>query len=191
MKLPVPEFKVLMLPVTVVMVVNTAVSAFKILVAKFPATVRLDAVVEASVEEPETVRFVPKIVCSAPVLATKLASVVDPSVDEPTVKKLAATRVPVFVDEPTLSVSRFPFCATKFASVVDASVVLPAVKFVATKFVLVPFVSVAFVADNDIGLRTPILKFVIVALVIVAFVPIALIKFDVDALVVDANNVAN
>lgn len=45
---------------------------------------------------------------NAAVLPVMFVTVVLPRVDEPVVKKFAATSVPVFVDEPTLSVSRFP-----------------------------------------------------------------------------------
>jgi hypothetical protein len=55
-----------------------------------------------------------------------------PRVDEPTVKKLAATSVPVFVEDPTRSDVRNPFCPMKLARVVEPSVVEPADKFVTT-----------------------------------------------------------
>lgn len=88
---------------------NVAVKAFNTLVAKFPVTVKLEAVVDAIVDDPDTVKFVPRIVCKAPIPATKFVSVVEPRVEEPTVKKFAATSVPVLVDEPVFNDNTFPF----------------------------------------------------------------------------------
>jgi hypothetical protein len=52
--------KLLVVPQRVVMVARTELRIFekKLLPARFPVTVKLLAVVEASVDEPETVRFV-------------------------------------------------------------------------------------------------------------------------------------
>jgi hypothetical protein len=89
--------------------VITAVMAFRIFVAKLPVTVRLLAVVEASVDEPEIIKLVANSCDKAPMFATKFVRVVLPRVDEPTVKKLAATSIPVFVDDPVLIVRTLAF----------------------------------------------------------------------------------
>lgn len=163
-KLPVPEF----------VIFELFVLAFN--VVKLPVT----AVIALAIN-----------VVNAPIPPVIFVTVVLPRVDEPVVKKLAATSVPVFVEDPTLSDVRAPFCATKFAIVVDASVVLPPVKFVTKNVVDVPFVRVALVAVKLVGLRVEILKFVIVALVSVALVPIRFVTLLVEAFDVDASTVVN
>jgi hypothetical protein len=85
-----------MLPTVAVNVLTTAVTAFRMLVPKFPVTVRLLAVVLPIVEDPDTVRLVPNIVCIAPVCATKLVSVVDASVDDPDTARFVVLKVFTF-----------------------------------------------------------------------------------------------
>jgi hypothetical protein len=49
------------------------------------------------------------IVVKAAIAPVRLVTVVDPSVEDPMVKKLAATSIPVFVDDPVLIVRTLAF----------------------------------------------------------------------------------
>jgi hypothetical protein len=96
-------------------------------------------------------------------------TVVLPKVDEPVVKKLAATSVPVFVEEEDFSPVNAAFCPVIFVTVVDARVVEPAVKFVVLRFVEVEFVIVPLVELILVKDKFPAERVVMVALVIVEF----------------------
>ena len=67
--------------------------ALKTLAAKFPVTVKLDAVVEAIVDEPETVRLVKKPVAKAAIFPRIFVTVVDARVDEPETVRFVITEV--------------------------------------------------------------------------------------------------
>jgi hypothetical protein len=84
-KLPVPELSVPIFPVVPVRVPIIAVAALKIFVARLPVTVTLLAVVEASVDEPDTVRLVNRPVVKARIFPRMFETVVEASVDEPVV----------------------------------------------------------------------------------------------------------
>jgi hypothetical protein len=116
-KLPVPELSVAILPTVAVNVLTTAVTAFRMLVPKFPVTVRLLAVVLPIVEDPDTVRLVPNIVCIAPVCATKLVKVVDAKVELPDTARFVVLKVFTFK---TLA-PRFPV-TVRLLAVVEARV---------------------------------------------------------------------
>jgi hypothetical protein len=93
-------------------------------------------------------------------------NVEDAKVELPVVKKLAATSVPVFVDDPV------------FTSTAD--------KLVVEIFVLVEFVIVPLVALIFVRFTFPADKFVTVALVIVELVTFSSVMFAVPMLEVDA-----
>lgn len=170
------EFVTLELFVVAFIVVKNPVIAFKMLVPKFPVTVRLDAVVEAIVDEPLTFKLVKYPVTNDAIFPKMLVTVVEPRVELPTVKKFAATSVPVFVLEPVLIAVAEIFVADRFVDVL---------------FVIVPFVELIFVSTIP-----PADRFVIVALVIVEFVTFSPVMFateifEVEAFVVEARTVVN
>jgi hypothetical protein len=169
-----------------VRVPNTAFNTFNTLAARLPVTVTLLAVVLAIVDDPLTFRFVKYPVTNEAILPRIFVTVVEPSVEDPVVKKLAATSVPVFVEEEDFSPENAAFCPVIFVTVVEARVVDPAVRFVVDRFVEVEFVIVPLVALIFESERFPADKVVIVAFVMVALVPIAFTKLEVDALVVVA-----
>jgi hypothetical protein len=65
------------------MVPTVADTAFKIFPAKFPVAVKFDAVVDASVEDPLTVRLVNSPVAKARMFPRMLVTVVEARVEEP------------------------------------------------------------------------------------------------------------
>jgi hypothetical protein len=162
----VPPLIVLIFPVEAVIVLNTAVNTFKTLAAKLPVTVTLLAVVEAIVELPETFKFAKYPVAKAAIFPRILVKVDDAKVDEPVVKKFAATSVPVFVDEPTLI-----FPATRLVTL----------ELVEVEFVIVPLVAFTFVREI-----LPAESVVIVALVIVELATVSPVMFAVAIFEVDA-----
>jgi hypothetical protein len=82
-KFPVPELRVAILPVEELIVVKNPVIAFKTFPAKFPVAVKFDAVVEAKVEDPLTVRLVNSPVAKARMFPRMLVTVVEARVVEP------------------------------------------------------------------------------------------------------------
>ena len=79
----VDAFRVLKFAVVPKRVAMFPVIAFRIEVAKLPVTVRLVAVVEAIVEEPDTVRLVKKPVANEAILPSMFVTVVEARVVEP------------------------------------------------------------------------------------------------------------
>ena len=104
-KFPVPPFRVEIFPTDEVRVVNTAVSAFKRDVARDPVTVRLDAVVEPSVDEPLTCKLFAFTDWAAKLPVTvSFETVVLANVEEPETAKFPAERVPLTFDVEALVV---------------------------------------------------------------------------------------
>jgi hypothetical protein len=163
------ELVVLELFVEELIVVKNPVIALNTFVAKFPVTVTLLAVVDAIVELPDTFRFVKNPVAKAAIFPRIFVTVVLPKVDEPTVKKLAATSVPVLVDDPVLIAVDVRFVVEILVDVL---------------FVIVPFVELILVND-----KLPADKVVIVALVIVEFVTFSPMMFATEIFEVDAFDV--
>jgi hypothetical protein len=97
-----------MLPVVPFMVAIVAVIAFKIFVAKLPVTVKLLAVVDPIVDEPDTFRLVKYAVAKERMLPSMLVTVVDPNVELPVVNRFPNAPIPVTVVEPELSEVTFP-----------------------------------------------------------------------------------
>lgn len=135
----VPEFTVAMLPVEAVNELNTAVTAFNTFAARFPVTVRLLAVVEANVDDPETVKLVKNPVAKAAMLPRILVTVVDARVEEPLAFKLVVLR--------TVEVE---FVIVPLVELTPERIIFPADRLVIVAFVRVPFVPirlVVFVVD--------------------------------------------
>ena len=143
-KFPVPEFRVAILPVEAVRVVNTAVIAFRMLVARLPVTVKLLAVVEASVEEPLTVRLVNSPVAKDKIFPRIFVTVVLPRVVEPAERLVVFRLVDVeFVIVPLVALM---FESDRFPAERVVIVALVRVALVPTR--LSVFVVVAFVVDE-------------------------------------------
>jgi hypothetical protein len=70
------------------------VIAFSVFPARFPVTERLEAVVLASVDEPDTVRLVNSPVAKARIFPKIFVTVVEASVEEPVTERFALVEVP-------------------------------------------------------------------------------------------------
>lgn len=129
----VPPFTVPIFPVDAVKVPNTAVIAFNILVPKLPITVRLDAVVDAIVEDPLTFRLVKYPVTKAAIFPSIFVTVVEARVVEPAVRFVALRFVDVL------------FVIVPLVELIFVSVIPPADKLVIVALVRVAFIPIRFV----------------------------------------------